>query len=50
LVYTLKERHRGLGHGFAHFLSSQRGQLIFKRAYLMPAQMQFNIRQTNLIE
>ncbi len=50
LVYTLKEKHRGLAHGFAYFLTGERGQLIFKRAYLMPALMQFNIRQTNLRE
>jgi phosphate transport system substrate-binding protein len=48
LVYVLKEKHNGLGHGFAYFLTGQRGQLIFKRAYLMPAQIQFNIRNANL--
>jgi phosphate transport system substrate-binding protein len=48
LIYVLKERHNGLGHGFAYFLGGQRGQLIFKRAYLMPAQMQFNVRNANL--
>ena len=36
LVYTLKEGHQGLGHGFAHFLYTMQGQLIFRRAYLMP--------------
>ncbi len=50
LVYVVKENHQGLGHGFAYFLSGQRGQLIFKRAYLMPAQMQFNVRNANLRE
>jgi phosphate transport system substrate-binding protein len=50
LVYVLKEKHKGLGHGFSYFLSSQRGQLIFKRAYLMPAQMQFNVRNATLRE
>ena len=30
LVYTLKERHMGLGHGFAHFLYTMQGQLIFR--------------------
>jgi phosphate transport system substrate-binding protein len=44
LVYILKEKHRGLGHGFADFLTTERGQLIFKRSYLMPAQMSFSIR------
>jgi phosphate transport system substrate-binding protein len=37
LVYTLKENHLGLGHGFGHFLEDMPGQLIFRRAYLMPA-------------
>jgi phosphate transport system substrate-binding protein len=38
LVYVLKENHAGLGHGFARFLQEKdKGQLIFRRAYLMPA-------------
>ncbi len=44
LVYVLKEKHRGLGHGFAYFLSGERGQLIFRRAYLLPAQQAFIVR------
>jgi phosphate transport system substrate-binding protein len=36
LVYVIKENYQGLGHGFAKFLESMRGQLIFRRAYLMP--------------
>ena len=37
LVYVLKERHQGLGHAFARFLAqSDKGQLIFRRSYLMP--------------
>ncbi|GAC1421612.1 MAG: substrate-binding domain-containing protein [Flavisolibacter sp.] len=36
LVYIIKENHQGLGHGFGHFLEDTRGQLIFRRAYLMP--------------
>lgn len=51
LVYTLKEKHTGLAHGFANFLSGERGQLIFKRAYLVPAQLQFvNVRNASLRE
>lgn len=50
LVYVLKERHRGLGHGFANFLGNTRGQLIFRRAYLLPAQQAFNVRPTRLNE
>jgi phosphate transport system substrate-binding protein len=44
LVYILKENHRGLGHGFAGFLSGETGQLIFKRAYLLPVKKDFVIR------
>jgi len=50
LVYILKEKHRGLGVGFADFLSGQIGQLIFKRAFLMPAQKNFMVRQVRLRE
>jgi phosphate transport system substrate-binding protein len=49
LVYILKENHReGLGHGFKNFMTSERGQLIFRRAYLVPAHMQFNVRSAAL--
>ena len=50
LVYILKERHRGLGTGFADFMSGQPGQLIFKRAYLMPVQKDFRVRPVILRE
>jgi phosphate transport system substrate-binding protein len=50
LVYILKEKSTGLGKGFANFLSGEQGQLIFRRAYLWPAQMNFNIRVTKLNE
>jgi phosphate transport system substrate-binding protein len=50
LVYLLKERHRGLGNGFANFLTGDRGQLIFRRAYLLPAKMPFYVRPTTLGE
>jgi phosphate transport system substrate-binding protein len=50
LVYILKEKNTGLGKGFANFLSGEQGQLIFRRAYLWPAQMNFNIRVTKLNE
>lgn len=50
LVYILKENHRGLGKGFADFMSGERGQLIFKRAYLMPAQKDFRIRPVRVRE
>lgn len=50
LVYTLKERHTGLGKGFAYFLSGRRGQLIFRRAFLVPAKLSFNVRPATLRE
>ena len=50
LVYILKERHRGLGRGFANFMMADRGQLIFRRAYLMPAFLQFTLRDANVTE
>jgi len=51
LLYILKENHRdGLGHGFKNFMTGEKGQLIFRRAYLVPAHMQFNVRAANLRE
>ncbi len=50
LVYMLKEKHRGLGTAFAQFLREEKGQLIFKRAYLMPAQRYFGMRKAVLNE
>ena len=50
LVYILKEKHKGLGHGFADFMSGEIGQLIFRRAYLAPAQKNFGIRPVRLRE
>ncbi len=50
LVYILKEKHQGLGNGFADFMSGEIGQLIFKRAYLMPARRDFILRKAQLKE
>ena len=50
LVYILKENHKGLGHGFANFLSGEIGQLIFKRAYLLPTKKDFTIRLVKVRE
>ena len=50
LVYNLKENHRGLGRGFANFLSGEIGQLVFKRAYLVPARKNFIVRPATLRE
>jgi phosphate transport system substrate-binding protein len=50
LFYILKERHRGLATGFAHFISGEIGQIIFRRAYLAPAQKRLSIRPVKLNE
>jgi ABC-type phosphate transport system substrate-binding protein len=48
LYYILKENYDGLGGGFANFLTYERGQLIFRRAYLWPAKINFTIRSATL--
>ena len=50
LVYILKENYRGLGTSFAHFMSGETGQKIFRRAYLVPAKKNFGIRPVKLKE
>lgn len=47
LYYILKENFNGLGSGFANFLQFERGQLIFRRAYLGP-KMGFLIRDVSI--
>lgn len=48
LHYILKENYGGLGSGFVNFLEGERGQLIFRRAYLVPARMSFNVRDVEM--
>lgn len=48
--YILKENYEGLGRGFVNFLLYERGQLIFKRAYLLPARMQFGVRDMKVVQ
>jgi phosphate transport system substrate-binding protein len=51
LIFIMKENYqRGLGHGFTTFMTTERGQLIFRRAYLVPAYMPFIMRPTRLRE
>jgi len=50
IMYVLKERHKGLGTGFANFVSGELGQIIFRRGYLAPAQKNLEIRPVRLIE
>ncbi len=49
LYYILKENYSGLGSGFAQFLKYERGQLVFRRAYLGP-RMDFEIRNVRIKE
>jgi phosphate transport system substrate-binding protein len=44
LYYILKENYSGLGSGLASFMQYERGQLIFRRAYLQPGTMNFGTR------
>jgi phosphate transport system substrate-binding protein len=48
IYYILKENAAGLGTGFLNFLSLERGQLIFKRSFLVPAKMGFKKRNSLL--
>ncbi|MBM3415735.1 MAG: phosphate ABC transporter substrate-binding protein, PhoT family [Bacteroidetes bacterium] len=50
LVYILKENYRGLGTAFANFMSGETGQIIFRRAYLVPTKKKFGIRPVKLKE
>jgi phosphate transport system substrate-binding protein len=50
LYYILKESSGGLGSGFMNFMSLERGQLIFRRSFLVPAKMGFNIRTSKIKE
>ena len=50
LYYILKENYSGLGSGFTSFLQYEKGQLIFRRAYIWPAQISFNVRKVHLNE
>lgn len=48
IYYVLKESHSGLGKAFVNFMNSDRGQLIFRRGYLVPARRIFMLRETQL--
>lgn len=50
LYYILKENAAGLGTGFMNFMSLERGQLIFRRAFLVPAKMGFGKRSGSIKE
>ena len=48
LVYVLRENGQGLGSGFLNFITGEKGQLIFKRAYLLPSKMRFEVRDMSI--
>jgi len=50
LIYTIKENHQGLGKGFVGFMVGEKGQLLFKQSYLMPAQLRLGIRRIRVYE
>ena len=50
VYYILKENYAGLGKGFVNFLTHEKGQLIFRRGYLVPDRMAFQIRKANVSE
>jgi phosphate transport system substrate-binding protein len=50
LYYILKENFEGVGSGFTNFLIYEKGQLIFQRAYLLPARMTFDVREMKIAE
>jgi phosphate transport system substrate-binding protein len=50
LYYILKENFEGLGSGFRNFLSLEKGQRIFKRAYLLPARMSFEVQNMSITQ
>ena len=49
LYYIIKENYFGLGSAFVNFMKYERGQLIFRRAYLGPV-MDFDIRNVRINE
>ena len=48
--YILKENYAGLGKGFVNFMTHEKGQLIFYRAYLVPDRMSLEVRRVNVDE
>jgi phosphate transport system substrate-binding protein len=48
LYYILNEDFGGVGNNFINFLQFERGQLIFRRSYLVPGKMTFQIRDAKI--
>ena len=48
LYYILKENSSRLGTGFVSFMALERGQLIFRRSYLVPGKIDLNLRKGDM--
>lgn len=48
LYYVIKENYSGVGNNFVNFLEYERGQLIFRRAYLWPVGISFEKRDVQI--
>jgi len=48
LYFILKENANGLGTGFVNYMSLERGQLVFRRSYLVPAKIDFTVRKSTM--
>ncbi|HEY4062781.1 MAG TPA: substrate-binding domain-containing protein [Puia sp.] len=48
LYFILKENFSGVGNNFSNFLEYERGQLIFRRAYLWPTKMPVDVKVIDL--
>jgi phosphate transport system substrate-binding protein len=48
LYYILKENFSGVGNNFVNFLQYERGQLVFSKSYMWPANMNFQIRDVQI--
>jgi phosphate transport system substrate-binding protein len=48
IFYVLKENHSGLGKAMVNFMKGDRGQLIFRRGYVVPAWRIYMMRETKL--
>lgn len=48
IYYVIKENYAGLGTAFVNFMKNDRGQLIFRRGYLVPAHKPFIERETKI--
>ena len=48
LYYVLKENYAGMGSRLIYFLSTERGQLIFRRASIVPTRIDFHQRRIRI--